>query len=249
MRFLRRVAGLSLRVKSSAIQEDLGVEPLLLRIERSQLRHGQLGPRSRWRDYISQLALEWPSEFLRNRWRKLPGKRMSGPPCYACCLLDPDPDNACRAKQLSYWPTPAARPRMLTDRQATTTKYQKKERKKSTGDAEGARFSRAAHRKVAPPADAPVRGNSVSGSACRFTGPISEQEARPENSEVEVVREFQLLSFTGQAIIATFCAHLLRPARGEVASAEGFDSHLQSTVQGGLASCFRVQEEELSHRH
>ncbi|KAK0147191.1 Clathrin interactor 1 [Merluccius polli] len=45
--------------------------------------------------------------------------------------------------------------------------YQKKERKKSTGDAEGARFSRAAHRKVAPPADAPVRGNSVSGSACR----------------------------------------------------------------------------------
>ncbi|KAK0135114.1 hypothetical protein N1851_029067 [Merluccius polli] len=175
MRFLRRVAGLSLRVKSSAIQEDLGVEPLLLRIERSQLRHGQLGPRSRWRDYISQLALEWPSEFLRNRWRKLPGKRMSGPPCYACCLLDPDPDN--------------------------------------------------------------------------FTGPISEQEARPENSEVEVVREFQLLSFTGQAIIATFCAHLLRPARGEVASAEGFDSHLQSTVQGGLASCFRVQEEELSHRH
>ncbi|KAK0143032.1 Vasoactive intestinal polypeptide receptor 2 [Merluccius polli] len=52
---------------------------------------------------------------------------------------------------------------MLTDRQATTTKYQKKERKKGTGDAEGARFSRAAHRKVAPPADAPVRGNSVSG--------------------------------------------------------------------------------------
>ncbi|KAK0150744.1 hypothetical protein N1851_008151 [Merluccius polli] len=78
---------------------------------------------------------------------------------------------ACRAKQLSYWPTPAARPRMLTDRQATTTKYQKKERKKSTGDAEGARFSRAAHRKVAPPADAPVRGNSVSGSACRCDAP------------------------------------------------------------------------------
>ncbi|TWW70932.1 hypothetical protein D4764_17G0004150 [Takifugu flavidus] len=38
--FLRRVAGLSLRdrVRSSAIREDLGVEPLLLRVERSQTR-------------------------------------------------------------------------------------------------------------------------------------------------------------------------------------------------------------------
>ncbi|KAK0148510.1 hypothetical protein N1851_011164 [Merluccius polli] len=46
--------------------------------------------------------------------------------------------------------------------------YQKKARKKSTGDAEGARFSRG---KVAPPADAPVRGNSVSGSACWCDAP------------------------------------------------------------------------------
>ncbi|TWW62225.1 hypothetical protein D4764_04G0008720 [Takifugu flavidus] len=39
MSFLRRVAGLSLRDRvSSAIQEDLGVEPLLLRVERSQMR-------------------------------------------------------------------------------------------------------------------------------------------------------------------------------------------------------------------
>uniref|UniRef100_A0A8C6KT40 Reverse transcriptase domain-containing protein n=1 Tax=Nothobranchius furzeri TaxID=105023 RepID=A0A8C6KT40_NOTFU len=40
MSFLRRVAGLSLRdrVRSSDIREGLGVEPLLLRIERSQLR-------------------------------------------------------------------------------------------------------------------------------------------------------------------------------------------------------------------
>ncbi|TWW73461.1 hypothetical protein D4764_15G0008550 [Takifugu flavidus] len=40
MSFLRRVAGLSLRdrVRSSAIQEELGVEPLLLRFERSQMR-------------------------------------------------------------------------------------------------------------------------------------------------------------------------------------------------------------------
>uniref|UniRef100_A0A8C6KM13 Reverse transcriptase domain-containing protein n=1 Tax=Nothobranchius furzeri TaxID=105023 RepID=A0A8C6KM13_NOTFU len=40
MSFLRRVAGLSLRirVRSSEIREGLGVEPLLLQIERSQLR-------------------------------------------------------------------------------------------------------------------------------------------------------------------------------------------------------------------
>ena len=40
MSFLCRVAGLSLRdrVWSSAIGEELGVEPILLRIERSQLR-------------------------------------------------------------------------------------------------------------------------------------------------------------------------------------------------------------------
>ncbi|TWW62327.1 R2DM Retrovirus-related Pol polyprotein from type II retrotransposable element [Takifugu flavidus] len=85
MSFLRRVAGLSLRdrVRSSDIREGLGVEPLLLHIERSQL--GSLGhlarmpsgclplevfltcptgrrprgwPRTRWRDYISRLAWE-----------------------------------------------------------------------------------------------------------------------------------------------------------------------------------------------
>ncbi|TWW73543.1 hypothetical protein D4764_15G0009370 [Takifugu flavidus] len=40
MSFLQRVAGLSLRdrVRSSAVREELGVEPLLLRIERSQMR-------------------------------------------------------------------------------------------------------------------------------------------------------------------------------------------------------------------
>jgi len=40
MDFLRRLSGLSLkdRVKSSVIREGLGVEPLLLRIERSQMR-------------------------------------------------------------------------------------------------------------------------------------------------------------------------------------------------------------------
>ena len=85
MSFLRRVAGLSLRdrVRSSAIREGLRVEPLLLHIERSQLRwFGHLTrmppgrllgevfracptgrrprgrPRTRWRDYISRLAWE-----------------------------------------------------------------------------------------------------------------------------------------------------------------------------------------------
>ena len=40
MGFLRRVAGVSLRdkVRSSVIPEGLGVEPLLLCVERSQLR-------------------------------------------------------------------------------------------------------------------------------------------------------------------------------------------------------------------
>ncbi|TWW67388.1 hypothetical protein D4764_02G0004290 [Takifugu flavidus] len=83
MSFLRRVAGLSLRdrVRSSDIREELGVEPLLLHIERSHLgwlghlarmpsgrlplevfRTGPTGrrprgrPRTRWRDYISRLA-------------------------------------------------------------------------------------------------------------------------------------------------------------------------------------------------
>ena len=85
IRFLGRVAGFSLRdkVRSSVIREGLGVEPLLLRVERSQLRwFGHLSrmpagrlprevykacptgsrprgrPRIRWRNYISDLAEE-----------------------------------------------------------------------------------------------------------------------------------------------------------------------------------------------
>ncbi|TWW73166.1 hypothetical protein D4764_15G0005600 [Takifugu flavidus] len=48
-----REAGLSVRdrVRSSDIREGLGVEPLLLHIERSQLG-------TKWRDYISHLASE-----------------------------------------------------------------------------------------------------------------------------------------------------------------------------------------------
>jgi len=83
--FLRRVPGLSLRdrVRSSDIRRELGVEPLLLRVERSQLRWfghlirmppGRLSlevfqarptgrrprgrPKTRWRDFISRLAWE-----------------------------------------------------------------------------------------------------------------------------------------------------------------------------------------------
>ncbi|KAK0140494.1 putative uncharacterized transposon-derived protein F52C9.6 [Merluccius polli] len=79
--FLRRVAGFSLRdrVRSSVIREELGLEPLLLCLERSQLRwFGHLArpvgrrprgrPRTRWRDYISTLAWERlgipPSELV-----------------------------------------------------------------------------------------------------------------------------------------------------------------------------------------
>ena len=85
MGFLRRVAGISLRdrVRSSITRERLGVEPLLLHLERSQLRwFGHLvwmpperlprkvldarptgrrprgRPKTRWKDYISRLAWE-----------------------------------------------------------------------------------------------------------------------------------------------------------------------------------------------
>ncbi|KAK3565347.1 hypothetical protein QTP86_007134 [Hemibagrus guttatus] len=85
MSFLRRVARSSLRdrVRSSVTQEELGVDPLLLHIKRGQLRWlghlfwmppGRLPgevfracptgrrprgrPRTRWRDYVSQLAWE-----------------------------------------------------------------------------------------------------------------------------------------------------------------------------------------------
>ncbi|KAK3566905.1 hypothetical protein QTP86_004875 [Hemibagrus guttatus] len=85
MSFLRRVAGRSLRdrVRSSVTREELGVEPLLLHIERGQLRWlghlfrmppGRLPgevfracptgkrprgrPRTRWRGYVSRLAWE-----------------------------------------------------------------------------------------------------------------------------------------------------------------------------------------------
>ena len=85
MSFLRRVTGLSLRdrVRSSVIRRELGVDPLFLRVERSQMRWlGHLirmppgsvpgevfrarptgrrprgRPRTRWRDDVYRLAWE-----------------------------------------------------------------------------------------------------------------------------------------------------------------------------------------------
>ena len=104
MSFLRRVAGLSLRdrVRSSVIRERLRVEPLLLHIERSQLRwfiwlgcppdaslercfgHVQLGE-----DHGEDpgpageiISLGWPgnaSGFSQRSWWKQLGEGRSGP--------------------------------------------------------------------------------------------------------------------------------------------------------------------------
>ena len=99
MRFLRRMAGISLRdnVRSSAIRQG----PLLLCVERSQLRwfwqlvvmspsrpagRGPRGwPRTRWRDYISMLAWEslgWCGQGKRSLLELFPSpdnhKKMDG---------------------------------------------------------------------------------------------------------------------------------------------------------------------------
>ena len=106
MSVLRRVAGHFLRdrVRSSVTREELGVELLLLHIERSQLRWlghlfqmppGRLpwevflacparrGPRGRprtcWCDYVTQLA--WELFGILWSWRKCPGREKSRCPC------------------------------------------------------------------------------------------------------------------------------------------------------------------------
>ncbi|KAI3356005.1 hypothetical protein L3Q82_017278 [Scortum barcoo] len=69
MSFLRRVAGRSLRdrVRSSVIREELGVEPLLLRIERSQLR---------WLGHLFRMP---PGRLPREVFQACPtGRRPSG---------------------------------------------------------------------------------------------------------------------------------------------------------------------------
>ncbi len=126
MSFLRRVAGRSLRdrVRSSVTREELRVEPLLLHIERGQLRWlghlfrmppGRLPwkvfqarptgrrprgrPRTRWRDYVSRLAWERLGVPLKS-WRKWLGRGKSGHLCLDCCPRDPAPD---KRKKMDGW--------------------------------------------------------------------------------------------------------------------------------------------------
>ncbi|XP_051775984.1 uncharacterized protein LOC127526050 [Erpetoichthys calabaricus] len=71
MSFLRRVSGLSLkdRVRSSVIREGLRLEPLLLRIERSQMR---------WLGHLIRMPTGLlPGEVL---WARLTGRRPRGRP-------------------------------------------------------------------------------------------------------------------------------------------------------------------------
>ncbi|TWW59887.1 hypothetical protein D4764_06G0014170 [Takifugu flavidus] len=73
MCFIRWVAGLSLRdrVRSSAIREELRVEPLLLCVERSQMR--------------------WLGHLVRMPPGRLPGEVFRACPS-GCCHCDPTPD-------------------------------------------------------------------------------------------------------------------------------------------------------------
>ena len=118
MGFLRRVAGISLmdRVRSSVIREGLGVEPLLLCIERSQLRWFWHLVRcymvaSLWRcsRYVQlggghgvdqgsgggTISPHWPGNALGSpsqSWLMWPGKGKFGKPCWNCYLRDPTSD-------------------------------------------------------------------------------------------------------------------------------------------------------------
>ena len=71
MRFLRRIEGVTLfnKVRSSEIRKSLNIEPLLLRIERSQLR---------WFGHVSRM----PQERLPNQalLTKANGRRPVGRP-------------------------------------------------------------------------------------------------------------------------------------------------------------------------
>ncbi|KAK0149597.1 Lipoma-preferred partner [Merluccius polli] len=112
MSFLRRVAGLSLRdrVRSSVIREELGVDPLLLRVERSQMRWlghlvrmppGRLPgevfracptgrrpwgrPRTRWRDYNTLETCTICSKPIMERILRATGKAYH-PLCFTCVV-------------------------------------------------------------------------------------------------------------------------------------------------------------------
>ena len=75
MRFLRKIEGLNLlhKLRNSQIRESLNVEPLLLRIERSQLR---------WFGHVSRMAQErFPKQALiakPNRKRQLDDQERDG---------------------------------------------------------------------------------------------------------------------------------------------------------------------------
>ncbi|TWW66958.1 hypothetical protein D4764_20G0009900, partial [Takifugu flavidus] len=67
------------------IREELGVEPLLLHVERSQMRRPTGRPRTRWRDYVSRLAWEClgipPDELeeVRRELERLNQRKAAGP--------------------------------------------------------------------------------------------------------------------------------------------------------------------------
>ncbi|CAL9694307.1 unnamed protein product [Knipowitschia caucasica] len=84
MSFLRRVAGRSLRdrVRSSVTREELGVEPLLLHVERNQLR---------WLGHLFRMPPgRLPGEVF---WARPTGRRPRGRPRTRWRLLPPRPGN------------------------------------------------------------------------------------------------------------------------------------------------------------
>ncbi len=111
MSFLRRVAGRSLRdrVRSSVTREELRVEPLLLHVERSQLRwlgHLYQMPPGRLPGKVDAggtMSLGWPGKASGSpwkSWRKCLGRGKSGHPCLDCCPRDPAPD---KQKKMDGW--------------------------------------------------------------------------------------------------------------------------------------------------
>ena len=119
MSFLRRVAGRSLRdrVRSSVTRRELGVEPLLLHVERSQLRW--LGHLERCFGHVppggdpgegpgpggETMSLSWPgnaSGSPETSWRRCARIGKFGRPCFDCCLRDPTPDERKKTRILIY---------------------------------------------------------------------------------------------------------------------------------------------------
>ncbi len=110
MGFLRRVAGIFLRnkVRSSVISGELGVELLLLCIERSQLRWfdhllrrppgGGVQGTSSWEEAPGQTQAKVERSYLSSGWGTSwdpwvragwCGQGKSVAPCWHCCLPDP----------------------------------------------------------------------------------------------------------------------------------------------------------------